>query len=195
MWRLKGIIPWPLFILLDMKGHDSIVAVSIIGVSPTVMSFIVSNPSSSICVSSFIVMPQLQEQAGQLQKYLQQLGQLPVFQKGLEQALGKDPQQHLQTDQSHNSTRPKPRVPISGMLSVHHCFSVIIARQTYAISQSTSAGYDAIVLCMMCMMCLRLGSAGFGSALLGYTFCPYGYMFACCQHFQPYPKQGWLASC
>lgn len=75
------------------------------------------------CISSsFIVIRQLQEQAGQLQKYLQQLGQLPAFQKGLEQALGKSPGQHLQADHSHTSTRPKPRVPISGMLLPHHCF-------------------------------------------------------------------------
>lgn len=57
----------------------------------------------------------LQEQAVGLEKYMQQLGQLPAFQKGLEQALGKNHKQELQNGLCQKTTLPqKPRVPIPG---------------------------------------------------------------------------------
>lgn len=63
----------------------------------------------------------LQEQAGGLQKYMQQLGKLPAFQKGLEQALGKNPTQELQNALSQRSALPQvPLVPIPGILCNTH---------------------------------------------------------------------------
>lgn len=59
----------------------------------------------------------MQEQAGGLQKYMQQLGKLPAFQKGLEQALGKNYTQELQKIVSQKRALPQqPRVPIPGIV-------------------------------------------------------------------------------
>lgn len=70
----------------------------------------------------------MQEQAGGLQKYMQQLGKLPAFQKGLEQALGKNPTSEVQNALSQRSTLPqKPRVPISGLVcSAYHFIKYFI---------------------------------------------------------------------
>lgn len=70
-----------------------------------------------------VVLSYMQEQAGGLQKYMQHLGKLPAFQKGLEQALGKNPTQELQNALSQRSALPqKPRVPIPGVICSAHWF-------------------------------------------------------------------------
>ena len=56
----------------------------------------------------------LQEQAQGLQKYLQHLGSLPAFQKGIEQALTKEPKQALQNALPEGFVPQKPRLPIPG---------------------------------------------------------------------------------
>ncbi|KAL3147164.1 hypothetical protein ABBQ32_002671 [Trebouxia sp. C0010 RCD-2024] len=109
----------------------------------------------------YLALLPVQEQAGQLQKYLQQLGQLPAFQKGLEQALGKSPGQHLQADHSHTSTRPKPRVPISGQRNVlitsalpyvnnvphlGNIIGCVLSADVYA-RYCRSRGYNCIYVC------------------------------------------------
>ena len=63
----------------------------------------------------------MQEHTSGLQKYMQQLGKLPAFQKGLEQALGKNYTQELQKSVSQKSTLPQqPRVPIPGTVCSAH---------------------------------------------------------------------------
>ena len=56
----------------------------------------------------------VQAEAEGLQKYLQHLGQLPAFQKGIEQALGKDPTQAVQSAHPQGAVPKKARVPIPG---------------------------------------------------------------------------------
>lgn len=65
----------------------------------------------------------MQDQAEGLQKYLQHLGQLPAFQKGIEQALGKDRKQALQQALPQGALSQKPRVPIFGKLRPIMCTS------------------------------------------------------------------------
>lgn len=84
----------------------------------------------------------LQDQAEGLQKYLQHLGQLLAFQKGIEQALGKDPKQALQQALPQGSLPQKPRVPIPGKLHaiMHTLFCSVANAQmhaAYALSLNT----------------------------------------------------------
>ena len=75
----------------------------------------------------------LQDQAEGLQKYLQHLGQLPAFQKGIEQALGKDPKQALQQALPQGALPQKPRVPIPGKLHpIMHTSPCSAIIQSYA---------------------------------------------------------------
>ena len=84
-------------------------------------------------------MLEMQEQAVGLQKYLQQLGQLAAFQKGIQQVLGKDPKQALQSSGLQGNALPqKPRTPISGLL----------LRGTFLIILHTACGQTQETGCM-----------------------------------------------
>ena len=68
----------------------------------------------------------MQEQAKGLEKYLQHLGQLHAFQKGIEQAIGKQPQGTSQDALPQGTSPQKPRVPIpGGNLLAHECSKAI----------------------------------------------------------------------
>ncbi|DBA80051.1 hypothetical protein WJX79_001269 [Trebouxia sp. C0005] len=103
----------------------------------------------------------VQDQAEGLQKYLQHLGQLPAFQKGIEQALGKDSKQALQHALPQGALPQKPRVPIPGkrnilitsalpyVNNVPHLGNIIgcvLSADVYA-RYCRSRGYNCIYIC------------------------------------------------
>lgn len=58
----------------------------------------------------------LQKEVACLHGYLQHLGQQPAFQKGLQQALGKELQQLSAADFAAQASAEVPRLPIPGVL-------------------------------------------------------------------------------